>query len=61
MVPGSLKALHLVVDNINDARESLLSRGVDCSGVDDMGGILYVYFADPDGNSWLLQQIPANF
>lgn len=61
MVPGSLKALHLVVDNINDAREFLMSRGVECGGVDDMGGILYVYFHDPDGNSWLLQEIPANF
>jgi catechol 2,3-dioxygenase-like lactoylglutathione lyase family enzyme len=60
MVPGSLKALHLVVDDINQARDTLLSRGVECGDVDDMGGILYVYFQDPDGNSWLLQQIPAN-
>ena len=58
MVPGSQKALHLVVDDINEARESLMSRGVECGGVDDMGGILYVYFKDPDGNSWLLQEIP---
>jgi catechol 2,3-dioxygenase-like lactoylglutathione lyase family enzyme len=60
MVPGSQKALHLVVDDINEARESLMSLGVECGGVDDMGGILYVYFKDPDGNSWLLQEIPSN-
>jgi hypothetical protein len=29
--------------------------------VDDMGGVLYVYFQDPDGNSWLLQEIPDSF
>lgn len=58
MVPGSLKALHLVVDNIYDARQTLMGRGVECGGVDDLGGILYVYFQDPDGNSWLLQEIP---
>jgi catechol 2,3-dioxygenase-like lactoylglutathione lyase family enzyme len=61
MVPGSQKALHLVVDDINEARESLMSLGVECGGVDDMGGILYVYFKDPDSNSWLLQEIPERF
>lgn len=61
MIPGSQKALHLVVDNINEARASLMSRGVECGGVDDMGGILYVYFKDPEGNSWLLQEIPERF
>jgi catechol 2,3-dioxygenase-like lactoylglutathione lyase family enzyme len=61
MVPGSQKGIHLVVDDINEAREALLSRGVECGGVDDMGGILYVYFKDPDGNSWLLQEIPGEF
>jgi catechol 2,3-dioxygenase-like lactoylglutathione lyase family enzyme len=61
MVPGSQKALHLVVEDIHEARDLLLSRGVQCGGVDDMGGILYVYFQDPDGNSWLLQEIPPDF
>jgi catechol 2,3-dioxygenase-like lactoylglutathione lyase family enzyme len=61
MVPGSVKALHLVVDDIQEARESLLGRGVECGGVDDMGGILYFYFKDPDGYSCLLQEIPASF
>jgi nicotinamidase-related amidase/catechol 2,3-dioxygenase-like lactoylglutathione lyase family enzyme len=59
--PGSIKGLHLVVDDIAVARQALIARGVDVAPVDDMGGILYAYFADPDGNSWLLQQIPPEF
>lgn len=57
MVPGSLRALHLVVADIAAAREALRSRGADVGEIIDLGGILYARFADPDGNSWLLQQI----
>jgi catechol 2,3-dioxygenase-like lactoylglutathione lyase family enzyme len=57
---GPVKGLHLVVDDIEAARTALLGRGVDVSGVDDMGGVKYAYFADPDGNSWALQEIPAS-
>lgn len=60
MQPGSIKALHLVVADIHKAREALAGRGVTVSDVADMGGIKYVYFSDPDGNSWALQEIPAN-
>ncbi|MEO8971962.1 MAG: VOC family protein [Ktedonobacteraceae bacterium] len=60
MQPGSIKALHLVVADIHKAREALAGRGVTVSEVADMGGIKYVYFSDPDGNSWALQEIPAN-
>jgi uncharacterized protein YndB with AHSA1/START domain/catechol 2,3-dioxygenase-like lactoylglutathione lyase family enzyme len=56
---GTLRGLHLVVADIHKSREILLARGVEVGGVDDMGGILYVAFADPDGNTWLLQEIPA--
>ncbi|KFF59787.1 glyoxalase [Cryobacterium sp. MLB-32] len=49
--------LHLVVDDVDAARQMLLSTGVDVSGVSDMGGVRYAYFSDPDGNSWALQQI----
>jgi hypothetical protein len=38
-------------------RSALVRRGVDVSAVHDMGGVRYAYFADPDGNSWALQQI----
>jgi catechol 2,3-dioxygenase-like lactoylglutathione lyase family enzyme len=57
---GPVKGLHLVVDDIEAARSELLERGVDVSGVDDMGGVKYAYFADPDGNSWALQEIPTS-
>ena len=56
--PGSVQALHLVVSDIKAVREELLSRGVAAGELQDLGGILYVDFSDPDGNGWLLQQIP---
>ena len=56
MAPGSQKALHLVVSDIQAARGELIGRGVEVGEVQDLGGALYAYFADPDGNSWLLQQ-----
>lgn len=58
MVAGSIKGLHLVVDDVAAVRDLLLSRGVGVGEVIDMGGILYVEFSDPDGNTWLLQQMP---
>ena len=61
MKPGTVKALHLVVPSMKEAREALISRGVDVGEVIDMGGILFARFADPDENSWLLQEIPAAF
>lgn len=54
---GTVKNLHLVVKDIVATREQLVSRGLDISDVNDMGGIKYAYFSDPDGNSWALQQI----
>lgn len=60
MQPGCVKGLHLVVADINKARETLVSRGVAVSEVNDMGGVKYVFFSDPDGNSWALQEISAN-
>lgn len=58
--PGTIKGLHLVVADINRAREELVSRGVAVSEVDDLGGIKYVHFSDPDGNTWQLQEIPSS-
>ena len=61
MKPGSVKGLHLVVTDIRKAREKLAGRGVEVSEVDEYPrGIKYVRFSDPDGNSWALQEIPAN-
>ena len=56
MVPGSIKGIHLVVAEINQARDALIQRGVVVDGVQDLGGVKYAAFSDPDGNLWLLQQ-----
>ena len=61
MPPGSLRGLHLVVADIHQARQALADRGVEVSEVDEHPrGIKYVYFSDPDGNTWALQEMPAN-
>ena len=56
--PGSVQGLHLVVSDINAARAELLERGVEVGEVEDLGGVLYAPFSDPDGNGWTLQQLP---
>lgn len=56
--PGSVKGLHLVVSDLGAARAELVGRGVDVSEVKDFGGgISFVYFSDPDGNTWAVQHI----
>lgn len=56
---GALRGLHLVVADIEAARADLLERGVPVGDVEDVGGgVLYAYFADPDGNTWCLQHMP---
>ena len=56
--PGSVKALHLVVADIEKAREELSARGVDISDVVDVGGgVKYAFFSDPDGNTLTLQEM----
>ena len=56
--PGSVQALHLVVLDIEAARVELAERGVEVGEVQDLGGVLYAPFSDPDGNGWTLQQLP---
>jgi catechol 2,3-dioxygenase-like lactoylglutathione lyase family enzyme len=51
--------LHLVVEDIEVERDALVSRGLEIGEVQDLGGVLYAFFADPDGNSWALQEIRA--
>jgi predicted enzyme related to lactoylglutathione lyase len=56
--PGSVKALHLVVDDIERARAELVERGVDVGPVQDVGGgVRYAGLADPDGNTLTLQEM----
>lgn len=58
MPAGTLRGLHLVVADIEASRAELLERGVEISEVEDLGGVFYAYFADPDGNTWCLQHMP---
>jgi predicted enzyme related to lactoylglutathione lyase len=57
--PGSAQGLQLVVSNINAARAELLERGVEVSGVEEFPWGSFVFFSDPDGNGWSVQQLPA--
>jgi catechol 2,3-dioxygenase-like lactoylglutathione lyase family enzyme len=58
MQPGSVKALHLVVASVSEARDLLAGRGVEVSEVEDHGrGVKFAHFRDPDGNSWALQEM----
>src|ERR1700709_2126784 len=50
--PRSVKNLHLVVSDLAAVRGIILSKGLGVSEVQDMGGVQYAYFSDPDGNSW---------
>ncbi len=55
MTPGSLEGLQLVVPDIGAVRAELVRRGADVSEIQDMGGVQFSYFADPDGNRWVIQ------
>ncbi|MDF5756537.1 VOC family protein [Spongiactinospora sp. TRM90649] len=73
MAPGSLHGVQLVVRDIRAAREDLAARGVDVGEVqvagptgmrpatpdDDLNNVGFIDFADPDGNTWTVQQITA--
>jgi predicted enzyme related to lactoylglutathione lyase len=57
MQPGSVEGLQVVVDDIEAAHADLAGRGVDVSEVQDFPWGRFVFFSDPDGNSWAVQQI----
>jgi catechol 2,3-dioxygenase-like lactoylglutathione lyase family enzyme len=70
MAPGSLKGLQLVVPDIRAAHAELTSRGVEVSDVQTIGenprpvpdpldNVGFVFFGDPDGNQWAVQQISS--
>jgi catechol 2,3-dioxygenase-like lactoylglutathione lyase family enzyme len=62
MPPGSLHGVQLVVADAAAARAELAARGVECSDItvfDERDGGTFFGFADPDGNSWAVQQIRA--
>lgn len=59
--PGSAQGLTLVVADIKEMRAELVDRGLQAGEVKDFGGgIKFVFFEDPDGNRWALQEIAAN-
>ena len=70
MPPGSIKGLQLVVPDIHKARAELLERGVEVGEVQVLGenpvpggepldNVGFIFFSDPDGNGWAVQQISA--
>ena len=73
MTPGSLKGLQLVVNDIRAARARLVERGVEVGEIqvvgatgprpardgEDLDNVGFVFFSDPDGNGWAVQQISA--
>ncbi|HJP66148.1 MAG TPA: glyoxalase superfamily protein [Actinomycetota bacterium] len=58
MSPGSVKGLQVVVPDVRAARDELVGRGVDVSEVQEFPWGSFVFFSDPDGNAWSIQQIP---
>jgi catechol 2,3-dioxygenase-like lactoylglutathione lyase family enzyme len=56
--PGSAKGLQLVVDDVRAAHDELAGRGIEVSEVQSFPWGDFVFFEDPDGNSWSVQQIP---
>ena len=56
--PGSVQGMQMVVDDIEAAHAFLTERGVDVSEVQDFPWGRFVFFADPDGNAWSVQQLP---
>jgi predicted enzyme related to lactoylglutathione lyase len=57
MEPGSVEGLQLVVEDAHAARAELLERGVEASEVQEFPWGRFVFFTDPDGNGWSVQQI----
>lgn len=58
MKPGSVNAYQMVIKDAKQAREALLKKGVKVSEVEVMPWGSFVFFHDPDGNKWSLQELP---
>jgi catechol 2,3-dioxygenase-like lactoylglutathione lyase family enzyme len=57
MAPGSVKGMQVVVEDIEAAHDALVERGIEVSEVQDFPWGRFVFFEDPDGNGWAVQQI----
>jgi predicted enzyme related to lactoylglutathione lyase len=58
MPPGSIDGLQLVVEDAERAREDLLARGMEVGQIEEFPWGRFVFFSDPDGNAWSVQQLP---
>jgi catechol 2,3-dioxygenase-like lactoylglutathione lyase family enzyme len=58
MKPGLIEGLQMVVPDIEKAHDELAERGVAVSDIQDLAWGRFVYFSDPDGNKWAVQQVP---
>jgi predicted enzyme related to lactoylglutathione lyase len=58
MAPGAVQGMQLVVSDINAARAELVERQVEVSEVQQFDWGSFVFFSDPDGNGWAVQQLP---
>jgi predicted enzyme related to lactoylglutathione lyase len=58
MEPGSLEGLQVVVDDIEVARKELSARGMEASDIQDFPWGRFIFFSDPDGNGWAVQELP---
>jgi catechol 2,3-dioxygenase-like lactoylglutathione lyase family enzyme len=56
--PGSIDMILLVIKKAEEARDDLRSRGIEVSEIDEQPWGRFVYFSDPDGNKWSLQELP---
>jgi catechol 2,3-dioxygenase-like lactoylglutathione lyase family enzyme len=56
--PGSVEGLQIVVADVAAARKELLSRGLDIGEVQEFPWGKFIFFSDPDGNRWAVQQLP---
>jgi predicted enzyme related to lactoylglutathione lyase len=56
MAPGSLEGLQVVVEDVAAVRDALVSRGVEVGEIQDFPWGSFVFFSDPDGNGWAVQQ-----
>jgi uncharacterized glyoxalase superfamily protein PhnB len=59
VAPGSAQGLQMVVDDIEAARAELIERGVEAGEIQNFPWGRFVFFSDPDGNGWAVQQLPA--
>jgi predicted enzyme related to lactoylglutathione lyase len=57
-VPGSVQGLQLVVSDVAAARAKLIERGMDVGEVQEFPWGRFIFFSDPDGNRWAVQQLP---